>query len=224
METARRLGADLQRDGINALEERAAVELPPALHGAGVYLSYAPLALAPRYAQPIGAVDVPRAAEPRLGVDAKLVGAGQVDSVIQGACGARQLVLRAPRFPSAGGGQDQLRPRERGLAGDLRETEIPADDERGPHATRLHDRKLRPRYEDKVLPVRPHEVPQGPIEVQTFWFKTALHAAPAGAPCRKALTPCLSTGSPDLKKRVRERGVLLPYPLQEVGSKTASPC
>ena len=121
METAHRLGADLQRDGINAIEERAAVELPPALHGAGVYLSYAPLALAPRYAQPIGAVDVPRAAEPRLGVDAKLDGDGQVDSVIQGACGARQLVLRAPRFPSAGGGQDQLRPRERGLAGDLRE-------------------------------------------------------------------------------------------------------
>src|SRR5215212_6389823 len=95
------LGADLQRDGLLALEERAAVEPPPPPGGAGVYLADAPFVFAPRNAQPIGAVDVTRGVEPRFGVGAQLVGARQVHGVVQGASGARKFVLRPPRVPPA---------------------------------------------------------------------------------------------------------------------------
>src|SRR5215210_1565830 len=57
---SRSLGANLQGDGLDAFEERAAVEPPPPFGGVGVYLGDAPFALAPRDAHPIRAVDVAR--------------------------------------------------------------------------------------------------------------------------------------------------------------------
>ena len=100
----------------------------------------------------------PRRTEGRLGVASELVGAGHVHGVVQGAGGAREVVLRPPGVAPAGGGQDQAGTRERGLPDDLWETEVPADDERDARAPGFDGRQARTRDEKQVLPGRPDEV------------------------------------------------------------------
>jgi hypothetical protein len=152
------LGDDLQRLLPDALYERVAAAGSPAQGGCGVDRSYAGRAGGEGHARPVGAVDVARGCEVGFRVDAGLVRARDVDAAVEGASGAREVVLETLRLAQGCWDQDQVGPAERGLPGHLGETHVPADGEREAQPAGLDYLRLRPRREDKVLRDRPDQV------------------------------------------------------------------
>ena len=138
-----RLEKGLRRQRSGTRWEGAAEGAAPALGQFDVYLGDAPCAHAPADPAAVRTVDAARSVEAGLRVYSRLVRPRQVDGVVEGPRGARQLVPPAPRLPPAGGrGQNGLGALQRGLPHGLRRTAVPADDQRDVRPARPDNRDL----------------------------------------------------------------------------------
>src|SRR5918998_1286369 len=149
---------DLQGFFSEALYEGVAVDGSPAQGGREVYPAYARLPEGGRDARSVGTVDVAVGGKGGFRVVARLVRARHVDAVVEGAGGAREIVLETPRLAPGGGNQDQVCATERGLPDHLGETYVPADGERDAQPPGVDYPGLGTRREDEVLLGRPHQV------------------------------------------------------------------
>src|SRR5918997_182803 len=138
--------------------ERVAVSGSPAQGGRGVYRADARRAERRRDAYSVGAEEVATGGEAGFRVGARLVRARHKDAVVEGAGGAREVVLQAPRLAPGGGNQDEVGAAERGLPDHLGETEVPADGERDPQPPGIDYPGLGPRRKNEELRGRPHQV------------------------------------------------------------------